>query len=212
MQAVLRERMVEKFVIGAGIIDPAVISAMRKVPRHAFVDKAISHQAYQGSSLPIGFGQTISHPTTVAMMSQMLNIGGGEKILEIGTGSGYQAAVLTEMGAKVYTIERIPELAQRTRKVLEDCGYFTIALRIGDGSVGWSEFAPYQRIIVTAGAPALPENLLSQLEEEGRLVVPVGELRNQKLCIIDKLAGEIIQTEADWRNFVPLIGRKGWIT
>jgi protein-L-isoaspartate(D-aspartate) O-methyltransferase len=212
MYAVLRERMVEKFVIGAGITDPAVISAMRKVPRHAFVDKAVSHQAYQGNSLPIGFGQTISHPTTVAMMSQMLKISGGEKILEIGTGSGYQAAVLTEMGAKVYTIERIPELAQRTRKVLEASGYFSIALRIGDGSVGWSEFAPYQRIIVTAGAPTLPENLLSQLEEEGRLVVPVGELQNQKLCVIDKFAGEIIQKEADWRNFVPLIGQKGWIT
>jgi protein-L-isoaspartate(D-aspartate) O-methyltransferase len=211
MHALLREKMVENFVIGAGITDPVVISAMRKVPRHAFVDAALSHQAYQGSSLPIGFGQTISHPTTVALMSQLLKISGGEKILEIGTGSGYQAAVLAEMGAKVFSIERIPGLANRTRQVLESCGYFSVALRIGDGSVGWNEFAPYQRIIITAGAPVLPENLLPQLEEGGLLLVPVGQLQNQKLYIVEKEAGGIIQKEEEWRNFVPLIGEKGWI-
>jgi protein-L-isoaspartate(D-aspartate) O-methyltransferase len=211
MHSVLREKMVENFVIGAGITDPVVISAMRKVPRHVFVDAALSHQAYQGSSLPIGFGQTISHPTTVALMSQLLKISGGEKVLEIGTGSGYQAAVLAEMGANVFTIERIPELAKRTQKVLESCGYFSVALRIGDGSVGWNEFAPYLRIIVTAGAPVLPENLLLQLDAQGRLLVPVGELQNQKLCIVEKLAGEVIKKEEEWRNFVPLIGEKGWI-
>ena len=211
MHSVLREKMVENFVIGAGITDPVVISAMRKVPRHVFVDAALSHQAYQGSSLPIGFGQTISHPTTVALMSQLLKISGGEKVLEIGTGSGYQAAVLAEMGANVFTIERIPELAKRTQKVLESCGYFSVALRIGDGSVGGNELAPYLRIIVTAGAPVLPENLLLQLDAQGHLLVPVGELQNQKLCIVKKLAGEVIKKEEEWRNFVPLIGEKGWI-
>jgi protein-L-isoaspartate(D-aspartate) O-methyltransferase len=211
MHSILREKMVEDFVIGAGITDPIVISAMRKVPRHAFVDAALSHQAYHGSSLPIGYGQTISHPTTVALMSQLLEISGGEKILEVGTGSGYQAAILAEMGAKVFTIERIPELAKRTQKTLESCGYFSVALRVGDGSVGWNEFAPYQRIIVTAGAPVLPENLLLQLDEKGRLLVPVGERQDQKMWIIEKRAGEIIKKEEKWRNFVPLIGEKGWI-
>lgn len=211
MQTLLREKMVDTFVIGAGITDPRVISAMRKVPRHAFVEKALLHHAYEGKSLPIGFGQTISHPSTVALMSQMLSISGGEKVLEIGTGSGYQAAVLAEMGAKVFTIERIPELARRTQKVLEACGYFSIAVRIGDGSVGWNEHAPYQRIIITAGAPAIPENLLSQLEENGRMVVPVGKWQDQKLFLIEKIEGKILINEQNRSQFVPLIGEKGWI-
>ncbi len=211
MQTLLREKMVDTFVIGAGITDLRVISAMRKVPRHVFVEKALLHHAYEGKSLPIGFGQTISHPSTVALMSQLLNISGGEKVLEIGTGSGYQAAILAEMGAKVFTIERIPELARRTQKVLEACGYFSIALRIGDGSVGWNEHAPYQRIIITAGAPAIPENLLSQLDENGRMVVPVGNWQEQKLYLIEKIEGKILINEHNRGQFVPLIGEKGWI-
>jgi len=205
-----RKQMVEKFVIQAGIEDPLVIVAMQRVPRHLFVSPAMSHQAYQGGSLPIGYGQTISHPTTVGIMSQLMQVKGGEKILEIGTGSGYQSAVLAEMGAKVYTIERIAGLAEQTRALLEKLGYYSIAVKIGDGSIGWNEFAPYQRIIVTAGAPAIPENLLNQLAEGGRMLIPVGEGDQHYLQIIDKVDGEIVVQQENSRNFVPLVGEKGW--
>ncbi len=205
-----RKQMVEKFVIQAGIQDPQVIAAMQRVPRHLFVSPAMNHQAYNGGSLPIGYGQTISHPTTVAYMSQLMQITGGEKILEIGTGSGYQAAVLAEIGAKVYTIERIAGLADQTRSLLEKLGYYSIAVKIGDGSIGWNEFAPYQRIIVTAGAPAIPENLLNQLAGGGRMLIPVGEGDQHYLQIIDKVDGDIVVKKENSRNFVPLVGEKGW--
>jgi protein-L-isoaspartate(D-aspartate) O-methyltransferase len=205
-----RINMVEDFVLRAGITDEKVIRAMQKVPRHLFVDPAIRHQAYQAGSLPIGFGQTISHPTTVAMMSQLLNIVNGEKILEIGTGSGYQAAVLAEMGAKVYSLERIAGLGNQTRQLLEKLGYHSVAVRVGDGTLGWNEFAPYDRIIVTAGAPAIPENLIGQLAEGGRMIIPVGNSDRQRLQVIDKVEGEIVVEQVESRNFVPLVGEKGW--
>jgi protein-L-isoaspartate(D-aspartate) O-methyltransferase len=206
----LRKNMVENYVIKAGIKDKKVILALQRIPRHLFVDPAIRHQAYQAGSLPIGFGQTISHPTTVALMSQLLKIEGGEKILEIGTGSGYQAAVLAEMGAKVYTIERIAGLGHQTRLLLEKLGYYSIAVRIGDGSLGWNEFAPYNRIIVTAGAPEIPDNLIRQLAEGGRMIIPVGKSDQQHLQVLDKVAGEIMLNHENSRNFVPLVGEKGW--
>lgn len=206
-----RNLMVKKFVIGAGINNPAVVAAMGRVPRHAFVDPALGHQAYEGGSLPIGFGQTISHPTTVALMSHLLDIKGGEKILEIGTGSGYQSAVLAEMGAKIYTIERITELANRTRHLLEKLGYFSIAVRSGDGTLGWNEFAPYNCIIVTAAAPEVPENLVKQLAATGKLIMPIGSADQQKLVLIEKNDGEIRVRKENWRSFVPLIGEKGWV-
>ncbi|MBN2366905.1 MAG: protein-L-isoaspartate(D-aspartate) O-methyltransferase [Calditrichaeota bacterium] len=208
----LREAMVKKLVVEAGIQNPAVISAMRRVPRHVFVDAALGHQAYGNGSLPIGFGQTISHPTTVAVMSSLLDIQGGEKVLEIGTGSGYQAAVLAEMGAKVFTIERIQELANRSRTLLEKLGYYSIAVKIGDGTLGWNEFAPYDRIIVTAGAPAIPENLAGQLNENGKLIIPVGKPDAQKLNLIEKKDGQLSLQTVPFRRFVPLIGQKGWTT
>ena len=148
-----REEMVRKYVIGKGITDQRVIEAMLKVPRHLFVETAMRHQAYDDKSLPIGFGQTISHPTTVACMTQMLELTGDEKILEIGTGSGYQAAVMAEMGVKVYSLERIADLARRTQRLFDKLGYYTIGTRIGDGTVGWTAHAPYDRIIVTAASP-----------------------------------------------------------
>ncbi len=206
-----RNLMVKKYVNGVGINNPAVITAMRRVPRHSFVEPALEHQAYEGGSLPIGFGQTISHPSTVALMSHLLDINGGEKVLEIGTGSGYQAAVLAEMGAKIFTIERIAELANRTRRLLEKLGYFSIAVRCGDGTLGWNEFSPYDRIIVTAGAPAIPENLVKQLVEKGRLIIPVGQSDQQKLYLIEKNGEEYTVRTENWRSFVPLIGEKGWI-
>lgn len=206
----LRKNMVEKYVIQEGIEDKRVILALQRVPRHLFVDPAIHHQAYQAGSLPIGFGQTISHPTTVALMSQFLKIEGGEKTLEIGTGSGYQAAVLADMGTKVYTIERIAGLGNQTRQLLEKLGYHSIAIRIGDGSLGWNEYAPYDRIIVTAGAPEIPENLVRQLAEGGRMIIPVGNSDQHQLQVIDKIEGKVLVNQENSRNFVPLVGEKGW--
>ncbi len=205
-----REEMVQKHVIGAGITDQQVIHAMRIVPRHLFVEPAMRHQAYKDKSLPIGFGQTISNPTTVASMSQLLGLTGKEKILEIGTGSGYQAAVLAQMGVKVYSIERLPELARRTQQLLDHLGYYTIGIRIGDGSVGWNKHAPYDRIIVTAASPAVPETLVKQLADNGKMLIPVGEKNTQKLMIVTRIGEKVEILEADAQSFVPLIGRKGW--
>jgi protein-L-isoaspartate(D-aspartate) O-methyltransferase len=203
--ATRRNEMIRKFVLGAGITDERVVNAMSKVPRHLFVDPAISHRAYEGTSLPIGFGQTISHPTTVALMSAALRLEGSEKVLEIGTGSGYQAAVLAEMGAKVFTIERIPELARRTQVLLEKLKYYTIAVKIGDGSLGWNAHAAYDRIIVTAGAPVIPENLFSQLGKNGIMIIPIISSGEKKLKVIFRNEQEFRVKETEWREFVPMI-------
>lgn len=205
-----REEMVEKYVVGEGIQDEKVIAAMRKIPRHLFVESPMRHQAYMNKALPIGFGQTISHPTTVAMMTENLTLTGNERVLEIGTGSGYQAAVLAEIGVKVYTIERLPELARRAQKIFDELGYYSIGVRIGDGSVGWSAHKPYDRIIVTAGSPTVPDALLSQLADNGRMIVPVGEKTQQKLTIITRQGGDYHILAETLRSFVPLIGKKGW--
>ncbi len=205
-----RQEMVEKYVIAKGITDEKVIAAMRKVPRHLFVEAAMRHQAYLDKSLPIGFGQTISHPTTVACMSQLLELSGNERILEIGTGSGYQAAVLAEMGVKVYSLERIADLARRTQRLFDELGYYTIGTRIGDGTLGWTAHAPYDRIIVTAASPDIPEGLLKQLADKGRMIIPVGEKTEQKLMIITRDTEEYHILEDYTRKFVPLIGKEGW--
>ncbi len=206
----LRQKMVAEWVIGAGITDPRVIAAMERVPRHRFVDSGLAHQAYSGSSLPIGFGQTISHPTTVAYMSQLLQISGGEKILEIGTGSGYQAAVLAAMGAKVFTIERVPELARRARALFEALGFYTLAVRTGDGSLGWSQHAPYDRIVVTAASPKIPGTLLRQLQDGGKLIIPVKDSGEVQLVVATREQEDVRISYQKFRNFVPLIGREGW--
>lgn len=205
-----RQEMVEKYVVAKGITDEKVIAAMGRVPRHLFVEAAMRHQAYLDKSLPIGFGQTISHPTTVACMSQLLELGGNERILEIGTGSGYQAAVLAEMGVKVYSLERIAELARRTQRLFDELGYYTIGTRIGDGTLGWTAHAPYDRIIVTAASPDIPEGLLKQLADKGRMIIPVGEKTEQKLMIITRDTEEYHILEDYTRKFVPLIGKEGW--
>jgi protein-L-isoaspartate(D-aspartate) O-methyltransferase len=206
----LRSDMVEKFVIAPGIRNEKVINAMRKVPRHLFVDPGIRHKAYLGSSLPIGFEQTISHPTTVALMSHLLDVRENDKIMEVGMGSGYQAAVLSELGAKVYSIERIRELASRTRKILEKLGYFSIAVKIGDGRLGWPEFAPFQKIIVTASAGSVPQPLLNQLADKGKMIIPVNDNSKSQLYIIRRTSGDFSVTKENWRSFVPLIEEKGW--
>lgn len=210
MYKLLKQKMVERHVIGAGIKDPLVVAAMSKVDRHLFVEDALKHQAYTGSSLPIGYGQTISHPSTVALMSHILNIKSGDKILEIGTGSGYQAAVLCEMGARVFTIERIAELAHRAQQLFYQFQYYNIALKIGDGTLGWNEHAPYEGIIVTAEAPVVPDTLTNQLGEGGTLVIPVGNTHHQKLHIVQRHKGKLTMKEKNCRHFVPLIGIKGW--
>ena len=206
----LRADMVQKFVIDAGIENEQVISAMKKIPRHLFVESALAHQAYSGASLPIGFGQTISHPSTVAWMTEALEISADEKILEIGTGSGYQATILAEIGAKVFTIERIPQLAEKARKIFSELGYFSIAVQIGDGTVGWTQYAPFNKIIVTAGSPEIPDALVNQLTVNGRLIIPVGDINDQNYQIIVKENDVVKISSSKSGSFVPLIGRKGW--
>lgn len=206
----LREEMVKKFVIDAGIKDERIITAMRKIPRHLFVQTALAHQAYSAATLPIGFGQTISHPTTVAWMTEMLEIEEGDEVLEIGTGSGYQAAVLTEIGTKVFTIERIPQLAEKARQLFSELGYYSIAVQTGDGTVGWTKYAPFDKIIVTAGSPEIPDALINQLANNGKLIIPVGDISNQAFKIIVREDRGIKTTTSKSGSFVPLIGRKGW--
>jgi len=202
--------MVKELVIGAGIRDPRVIDAFRKVPRHLFVDPAIRSQAYSGKSLPIGYGQTISHPTTVAIMTEMLELQGDEKVLEVGTGSGYQTAILAELADRVFSVERIQALAVKARHILEGLGYYRVAITVGDGSLGWAAHAPYDRILVTAGSPAVPPALIQQLNRGGRLIIPVGDENHQILKVIEKTDSGFTEVELEAFKFVPLIGRKGW--
>lgn len=193
-----------------GITDTSVLKAMWEVERHLFVPEAVSNHAYRDVALPIGSGQTISQPYTVAFMTQALRITPEMKILEIGTGSGYQAAILAKMGAKVFTIERQDEIFLRTQKLFDVLGIRAV-MRLGDGTIGWSEYAPFDGIIVTAGSPVVPVNLKKQLAIGGRLVIPVGDRKTQMLKIITKTAEEQFQ-EQDIPSFafVPLIGKEGW--
>jgi protein-L-isoaspartate(D-aspartate) O-methyltransferase len=192
-----------------GIKNELLLKAMRKVEREQFVLPAFLNRAYDDSALPIANGQTISQPYTVAFQTEKLQVGKDSKVLEIGTGSGYQAAVLAEMGCRVFTIERHMALHLEARKLLEKLGY-RIAARCGDGTVGWNEYAPYDGIVVTAAAPEVPEPLLTQLADGGRLVIPVGDLESQSIRIVSR-AGETYESvEAHGFKFVPLIGKKGW--
>jgi len=192
-----------------GITDARVLKAMSKVPRHRFVAPGLEHQAYDEKALPIGFNQTISHPYTVAVMSQSLNLANSAKVLEIGTGSGYQAAVLCELGAQVFTVEKIAQLGQASDKLLRSMGYH-YALRIGDGTLGWENYAPYDAIIVTAGAPVIPENLMTQLKADGRLLIPVGNKEEQILTLYMKDGDKFKKMELERLSFVPLKGKRGW--
>lgn len=191
------------------ITDKEVLKAMLKVQRHLFVPSAMINHAYDDVPLPIGYDQTISQPYTVAFMTQLLRLQKGSKVLEIGTGSGYQAAILCEMGMKVFSIERNFELFNATRKLLETLEY-RVALKCGDGSIGWSEFAPFDGIIVTAGSPQIPNSLKNQLADNGRMVIPVGDKFTQSLLIVTRKKNDFqIEEEPSFR-FVPLIGKEGW--
>lgn len=205
-----RERMVEEQLIPRGITDPATLAAMRKVPRHEFVDDAMGAKAYGDHPLPIGAGQTISQPYIVALMTQALQLTGKEKVLEIGTGSGYQAAVLSQVCEKVYTIERIDSLLVRARKIFDRLHYHNIISRIDDGTIGWAAEAPFDGILVTAGGPEIPEPLVEQLGDPGRMVIPVGGQDVQELQLVEKRDGDVSVRTIEHVRFVNLIGNHGW--
>lgn len=208
---IARKRMVETQIVARGISDRRLIEAMLKVPRHIFVEEAMAAQAYSDTSLPIGEKQTISQPYTVALMTEMLQLAGTEKVLEVGTGSGYQTAMLAQLTARVYTIERIRSLALKARKALDSLGLLNINLRIDDGTSGWEAEAPFDAILVTAGAPDIPQHLIDQLGAGGRLVIPVGNQEDQVLTRVTKDAeGALIRENFVKCRFVKLVGQFGW--
>ena len=207
--AAARDRMVEE-VAGRGVRDARVLAAMRKVPRHRFVEEALRDRAYGDYPLPIGEGQTISQPYIVARMTELLRLSGLEKVLEVGTGSGYQAAVLGQCAARVCTVERLPRLAARARQTLEELGYSNVWGRTANGTFGWPDQAPFDRILVAAGGPAVPPPLFEQLAEGGLMVMPVGGPDTQRLQLIEKVRGEMRVTEDSGCVFVPLIGKYAW--
>ncbi len=192
-----------------GVTDENLLGAMARIDRREFVEKAFIQRAYDDCALPIGHSQTISQPYTVAFMTEALEVGKGDKILEIGTGSGYQAAILVEMGAKVYTIERNMDLLNSARKRMEKLGY-DIVSKCGDGTIGWKEFSPFDGIIVTAGAPEVPQTLLGQLADGGRLVIPIGDIDFQDIHIIRRRGETFDKKIAQGFKFVPLVGKQGW--
>ena len=205
-----RERMVETQLAGRGIKDERVLEAMRKVPRHLFVDEALREQAYNDHPLPIAEKQTISQPYVVALMTESLELTGAERVLEIGTGSSYQCAVLAELASRVFSIERYPDLAYRANSVLQKLGYNNIIVRVGDGSLGWPDDAPFDGVVVTAGTPKIPQPLVDQLAMGGRLVVPVGDRFGQDLILVRRLADGIKKTSLGGVRFVDLVGKWGW--
>jgi protein-L-isoaspartate(D-aspartate) O-methyltransferase len=205
-----RERMVREQLIPRGIADAAVLAAMRQVPRHLFIEEALWGEAYSDYPLPIGERQTISQPYIVALMTQALGLTGREKVLEVGTGSGYQTAVLAECCGKVFSIERLPGLVSRARKILDQLHYLNVRLKVFDGTLGWPEEAPFDGIIVTAAAPQVPEPYLRQLAPQGRLVIPVGDRFSQTLLRITQGPAGLIEEDLGGVRFVSLIGEHGW--
>jgi protein-L-isoaspartate(D-aspartate) O-methyltransferase len=206
----LRKEMVARQLEPRRIRDERVLAAFREVPRHLFAPGAGLREAYADHPLPIGEGQTISQPYMVALMTQCLGLTGEDKVLEIGTGSGYQAAILSRLAAEVYTVERVASLAERTGEIFRRLGYENISVRVGDGTLGWPEFAPYDAIIVTAGSPGVPPPLVEQLAEGGKLVIPAGSGYSQRLLVLERRGEKIIQRDEGGCVFVPLIGEHGW--
>ena len=205
-----REEMVRRQIAGRGVQDLRVLKVMGEVPRHLFVSEALMDRAYGDSPLPIGEKQTISQPFIVAEMTQALSLTGEERVLELGTGSGYQAAILSRLVYRVYTIERIHTLYMRARKVFDALRYFNIVPRFSDGTTGWPDEAPFDAIIVTAGAPDIPEHLTDQLADGGRLVMPVGGADTQDLLRVTKVGETLVRENMGKCRFVPLIGEYGW--
>jgi len=206
----IREKMVSTQIEARGIHDHGVLEAMRKVPRHLFTGEALQDQAYGDFPLPIGEGQTISQPYIVAEMTQALELNKDDRVLEIGTGSGYQTAILAELAFRVYTIERVRELFVRARKLLDQLGCHNVVAKCSDGTVGWPDESPFEAIIVTAGAPEVPEKLVQQLTIGGRLVIPVGNRFSQTLLKLRRDEDGVHKTDLGGCRFVKLIGEHGW--
>ena len=202
--------MVDEQIVDRGVKDERVLAVMRKIPRHEFLPEAIRGMAYSDNALPLGEGQTMSQPYMVALMTEFLRLKGTERVLEIGTGSGYQAAVLAELSAKVYTVERIKKLADKARETLDRLGYKSVAIKVYDGTYGWKEMAPFDAIVVTAGSPDIPAPLVDQLKEGGRMVIPVGDRYGQQLVTVVKSTEGTITERSIPCVFVPLIGNHGW--
>lgn len=207
----VRQKMVETQLVGRGIDDAAVLAAMAKVPRHLFVDDAMQNRAYGDYPLPIASGQTISQPFIVAFMTQCLLLSGCETVLEIGTGSGYQAAVLSRLCERVYTVERINVLLAGARRVFSELRYYNIQAKLDDGTMGWPEYGPYDAIIVTAGGPEVPAPLVDQLGHGGRMIIPVGDQDLQQLTLVTKDEAGLVTIESMASvRFVDLVGKHGW--
>lgn len=207
---VARRRMVKEQVVARGVKDEKVLAAMGKVPRHAFVSPGMENQAYLDRPLQIGFGQTISQPFIVALMTEILALTGKERVLEIGTGSGYQSAVLSKLAKEVFTVERIAELSIRARKTLYRLRCNNVKFKVGDGTLGWQDEAPFDRIIVTAGAPVVPKALVAQLKDGGLLIIPVGGEDTQSLDVIERMGNTIRRKQVTMCRFVKLVGEEGW--
>ncbi|MGH7356262.1 MAG: protein-L-isoaspartate(D-aspartate) O-methyltransferase [Candidatus Rokuibacteriota bacterium] len=205
-----RERMIDEQLTRRGVTDVRVLAVMRRVPRHLFVDEALRDRAYGDYPLPIGEEQTISQPYIVGLMTSLLELSGGEKVLEVGTGSGYQTAILAGLARRVCSIERLPRLAARARATLEALGCDNVWIRIGNGALGWPDEAPFDRILVTAGGPSIPPPLFQQLAEGGRLVLPLGDMESQTLTVVEKVRGEMKTRSEGECKFVRLVGKYAW--
>jgi len=205
----LKKQMVEEQVAGRGIEDHRVLAAFYKVPRHKFVPADLIESAYGDFPVPIGDGQTISQPYIVALMTELLSLRGSEKVLEIGTGSGYQAAILAELAKEVYTIERLPVLAAKAGGLFKELEYNNIKIMTGDGTLGWPEQAPFDRVIITAASPIVPQPLGEQLKEGGKLILPLGESFSQVLTLVEKKQGQLCYQDICGCVFVPLVGKYG---
>jgi protein-L-isoaspartate(D-aspartate) O-methyltransferase len=208
-----RKKMVDAQIRSRSVRDERVLRAMEKIPRHLFIDEGLIDQAYNDNPLPIGEKQTISQPYIVALMTEALELKGREKVLELGTGSGYQAAILAELADRVFTIERIASLAQKARKLLESLNYYNVVIRVGDGTYGWREESPFDAIAVSAGSPSIPRMLVEQLAIGGRLVIPVGGRYSQSLIKLTRLSenpDDVKKEDLGGCRFVSLIGEHGW--
>lgn len=206
----LRQRMVDEQLVLRGIRDARVLKAMSVVERHRFVPESLRGGAYADHPLPIGYGQTISQPYMVALMSESLQLSGGEKVLEIGTGSGYQTAILAELAKDVYSIERIDSLANKAQDLLASLGFTNVHIKAGDGTSGWPEEAPFERVIITAASPTVPQPLLDQLKDGGKMLLPLGGSLSQMLTLIEKNGRDLRYSDICQCVFVPLMGKYGW--
>jgi protein-L-isoaspartate(D-aspartate) O-methyltransferase len=207
---VLRKRMVEEQLMSRGINNRRVLDVFGKIERHKFMPKDLASNAYADFPVPIGEGQTISQPYIVALMTEYLSLTGQEKVLEIGTGSGYQTAILAELSKEVYSIERFENLAKNAQRILNELGYANIKIKVGDGTLGWPEVAPFDRIIITAASARIPLPLSEQLKDNGKLIMPLGESYSQVLTLFEKKKDRLESTQICGCVFVPLVGKYGW--